>query len=264
MRILAVDDEKIALEGLIRSIKEAEPASEVYGFRKALEALEFMKKFPCDVAFLDIQMRSVSGIALAQQLKFIYPQVNIVFATGYAEYMGEAFSMHVSGYLMKPVTAAKVRAELDNLRFAVKIASNKRVRLSTFGNFEVYIDNEAVKFRYEKTKEMLAYLVDRNGSFCSNAEIMSVLWEDAKRSSYLGNLKKDLVDTLRKYNVQEIIEISRNKLRIVPEKVDCDYFDWYAGKVQGINHYHGQYMTQYSWAELTNGDMYKEYLYKKD
>ena len=44
---------------------------------------------------------------------------------------------------------------------------------------------------------MLAYLVDRNGAYCTNAEIMAILWGDEKRSSYLSNLRKDLFDTLR-------------------------------------------------------------------
>ena len=56
MIILALDDEKIALEGLVKSIREAEPTAEVYGFKKASEAMEFFKQKPCDIVFLDIQM----------------------------------------------------------------------------------------------------------------------------------------------------------------------------------------------------------------
>lgn len=263
MVILAVDDEKIALEGLVHSIKEAEPNSEVYAFRKADEALKFAQTHSCDIGFLDIQMRGQSGIALAKELKLLHPEVNIVFCTGYADYMGEAFSMHVSGYLMKPVTPQKVREEIDNLRYPVTVTASKRVRISTFGNFEIFIDGKPAHFKYDKTKEMLAYLVDRHGTFCTNAEIMSTLWEDVKRSSYLGNLKKDLVDTLRKYKCAEVIETGWNKLRVVPEAVDCDYFDWYDGKPQAVNHYHGEYMAQYSWAEMTNGEMFKDYMKRK-
>ncbi len=79
MKILAVDDEKIALEGLISAIREVEPSAEIWGFRKVSQVLEFYSKQVCDVAFLDIQMRTMSGIELAKRLKLITPQVNIIF-----------------------------------------------------------------------------------------------------------------------------------------------------------------------------------------
>jgi hypothetical protein len=37
--------------------------------------------------------------------------------------------------------------------------------------------------------------------------------------------------------------------------VDCDYYDWKKGKPWAINAYRGEYMSQYSWAELTHGTL---------
>ena len=45
---------------------------------------------------LDIEMWNMSGVELAKEIKFINPHTNIIFATGYTEYMNEAFEMHVS------------------------------------------------------------------------------------------------------------------------------------------------------------------------
>ena len=75
----------------------------------------------------------------------------------------EALDMHASGYILKPITAQKIRKELENLRFPVKPERRNRVYFQTFGNFEVFIDEQPVKFKYDLTKEMLAYLVDRKG-----------------------------------------------------------------------------------------------------
>ena len=108
--------------------------------------------------------------------------------------MKEAFELHASGYLLKPVTPVKIRQELDNLRCPVQSVSRNRVRFQTFGNFEAFIDGKPVKFQYELTKEMLAYLVDRNGALCTNGEIMAVLWEDNCPSSYYRRLVKDMKD----------------------------------------------------------------------
>ena len=176
MIIMAVDDEKLALEGLLKSIREAEPNAETVGFRKPSEAMVFFKEHTCDVVFLDIQMRGVNGVNLAKEMKLLRPEVNVIFATGYLDYMGEAFSLHASGYIVKPITTAKVRAELNDLRHPVQEAACSRVNIYTFGNFEVYVDGKTLPFKYEKTKEMLAYLVDRHGAFCSNGEIMTVFW----------------------------------------------------------------------------------------
>lgn len=256
MKILAVDDEKIALEGLISAIREVEPSAEIWGFRKVSQVLEFYSKQVCDVAFLDIQMRTMSGIELAKRLKLITPQVNIIFATGYGDYREDAFEMHVSGYLTKPITPDKIRTELDNLRYPPAIRQTKRVEIVTFGNFEIYVDRKPLRFKYDKTKELLAYLVDRKGAYCGNAEIMSILWEDECRASYLGNLKKDLADVLKESGCQNVINTGRGRIRIDEEKVSCDYFDWCEGKAAALNRYHGEYMAQYSWAEFTNAELY--------
>ena len=258
MKILALDDEKIALEGLANAIREAEPSAEIYSFRKASEALEFYKKNICDVVFLDIQLRSMSGIEIAKEMKLINPAVNIIFATGYGDYREDAFDMHVSGYLMKPITAKKVRKEMDYLRYPVESTSHKRVQIRTFGNFEIYVDGSPVTFKYDKTKEMFAYLVDRNGAYCTNAEIMVALWQNDQHASYLSNMKKDMSDTLKKLGCRDIVESARGKLRVCVEKVECDYFDWCQGKLYAINKYKGEYMAQYSWAEFTNGELSKE------
>lgn len=255
MKIIALDDERISLEALEEAIKEAAPDAEVHCFRKAKDALEFVRENPCDVAVLDIQVWDMNGIELAKQMKIIRPGINIVFATGYDDYMGAAFDLHASGYVMKPVTPEKIKKELADLRYPADEMRGNRVRFQTFGNFEVFADGEPVRFRYDKTKELLEYLVDRSGAFCPNGEIMAALWGDSRHPSYLSNLKKDLHDRFSEAGCSDAVESGWNKLRIVPEKVDCDYYDWQAGKPAALNRYRGEYMAQYSWAELTNSQI---------
>lgn len=258
MNILAVDDEKFALESLVDAIKKVQPEAEIHFFRRPIDVLEYVKDSPCDVAFLDIKMRGMTGVELAKQMKLLMPKINIIFTTGYADYQGEAFDLHASGYLLKPVTAEKVRRELDELRHPVKHKVQKRVRIQTFGNFEIFVDDKPVSFKYEKTKEMLAYLVDRCGALCSNKEIITVLWSDDAHASYLRSLKKDLLDTMRESGCADIFERQRGKIGIIAEKVACDYYDWQNGEIYAVNSYRGEYMAQYSWGEFTNASMTKE------
>ena len=49
-----------------------------------------------------------------------------------------------------------------------------------------------------------------------------------------------------------IIAQQRGKLGVVPDRLDCDYYDWCDGKRMG-NLWQGEYMVQYSWSEYTAG-----------
>ena len=149
MNIIAVDDEKIALHGLLSSIQKAAPDAVVYGFRFASEAVEHMKNEPCDIAFLDIEMKGTDGVTAAKMLKEINPDINIIFATGFGSYRDAAFDLHASGYLIKPITPEGVKHELDNLRRPVR--KKKKLKAIAFGNFQILYGEDHVKFKYQKT-----------------------------------------------------------------------------------------------------------------
>ena len=253
MNILAIDDEEIALEGLVSAAKKAESSATIYSFRKPKEALEFFQGTPCEVVLLDIQMRNMSGVELAKEIKFINPHTNIIFATGYADYMKDALEMHVSGYMIKPITAEKVKKELENLRFPIKPERKERVYVQTFGNFEGFSNGQPVVVYDELTKEMLAYLVDRRGALCTGGEIMALLRGDNYSPSYCRSLIKDLKDTFSDAGCEDVIIRQRGKIGIDRTKVDCDYYDWLEGKFYAVNLYQGEYMAQYSWSEMTHG-----------
>lgn len=259
MRIIAVDDEEIALENLADAIREAEPNAEVTAFDSTDAAYLYASENKCAAAFLDINMGGISGIALAKKLKLANPEINIIFSTGYSEYALEALEMHASGYIMKPITPEKVRHELDDLRFPVKAEGGGELRIQCFGNFGVFFGDKPVEFKYTKAKEMLAYLVDRNGAMCGNKEIISVLWENEDdlrgKQTYFKSVRRDLLVVLKAIGCQDIVIQRRGEIGIDKEKVVCDYFDWLEGKAEGINAYRGEYMQQYSWGELTHGTL---------
>ncbi|MEG1298479.1 MAG: response regulator [Anaerovoracaceae bacterium] len=257
MNIIAADDERIALRLLISSIHEAVPQAQVHGFGSGEEALAFGSENPCEVAFLDINMSDVDGIALAKHLKQVNPKINIIFVTAYKKYAMEALSLHSSGYIMKPATKEKIEHELEHLRHPIPMQTKHKVWIQCFGNFEVFADGEPIKFSYSKTKELLAFLVDRKGTFCSNGEIIAALWEDdgdsMKKSSYLRDLKADLLRVFTSLGVEEAICKKRGVMAVSLDKIACDYYNWMQGDIEAINTYRGEYMSQYSWGEFTLG-----------
>lgn len=113
--IIAVDDERLALEGLLSAIHKAEPGANVLGFRNPDEALEYARVNHPDVAFLDMELRTTTGIEVGKKLRKMNDAIGIIFQTGFREYMDDATRMHANGYILKPVTAEKVQEELTKL-----------------------------------------------------------------------------------------------------------------------------------------------------
>ena len=251
MIAIAVDDEALMLGALVAAIKSSPDIKSVTGFSVCEEALEFVKENPVDVAFLDINMRGMGGLVLAEKIVSACPDCKVVFCTGYEEYAIHAFKLHASGYLMKPVSARDVQVEIDHIKGVRQ--NQKPLEVKCFGNFEVYARGEKLTFKRSKTKELFAFLVDRNGAGVSVAEIGVALWEtddEQKNQNYIHQLFRDLRQTLESLGMDDVFQRNNYRYSINPEKIDCDYFNHLkTGKPEFL----GEYMSQYSWAEGTCG-----------
>lgn len=258
MNVLCIDDELLALEALQDSVDEALPGSEIFAFRNSEEAMALARQNSIDVAFLDIEMREINGIQLAKQLKELSKTTIIIFVTGHDNYALDAFGVSASGYLLKPISPQSVKKVMENLWNTIaSIHHVSALRAQCFGNFEVFFGEKPIKFKYNKTKELLAYLIDRKGAICTNGELATILWEDEAggKKSYLSNITSDLIKTLEELGAKGVVMKRRGSLYIVPEKLNCDFYDWNKGRLYAINAYCGEYMSQYSWAEMTLGMM---------
>ena len=251
MIAIAVDDEALMLGALVKAITASPDITEVTKFSDCEEALEFVNENPVDIAFLDINMRGMGGLVLAEKILSACPDCKIVFCTGYEEYAVSAFKLHVSGYLMKPVSAKDVQLEINNIKGVRQ--NQKPLEVKCFGNFEVYAKGEKLTFKRSKTKELFAFLIDRNGAGVSVAEIGVALWEtddEQKNQNYIHQLFRDLRQTLEAVGMGDVFQRNNYRYSINPKKIDCDYFSYLkTGKPEFL----GEYMSQYSWAEGTCG-----------
>jgi two-component SAPR family response regulator len=250
MIAIAVDDEALMLGALATAVEESPDITEVSKFSDAEKALEFIKSNPVDVAFLDINMRGMGGLALAEKILAVHPDCKIVFCTGYEEYAIPAFKLHASGYLMKPISADDVQAEIDNIKGMRK--REKPLTVKCFGNFEVYAKNEKLAFKRLKSKELLAFLVDRNGAGMTAKQICAVLFpddtDDTKNAAYLRQLVLDLKNTLRSVGAENVLCHETPCYRVDTNLIKCDYISYLE---TGKPDFRGEYMAQYSWADET-------------
>ncbi len=262
MVFLAVDDEPLLLNELVEALKGAEPEAEIAAFQKSHAALDYAKEHRIDVAFLDINMRGIDGISLAKHLKVFHPNVNIIFCTGYSEYYADAFKVKASGYLLKPIKAEAVREELDDLRRPVetKRTQVEGVYIRCFGGFELFCNGMPVKFKIKKTKELFAYLVDQEGILVRNKTIEAVLFEDdGSHRSYIQKMKRDLMNTLKEYQISDILvhSLRMGEIGIAADRVNCDYYNWKTGDPEAVRNFNGEYMEEYTWAESTKAAIMK-------
>ena len=256
MIAIAVDDEPLMLGALTKAVKTSPDITSVANFTSCEDALDFIKSNPADIAFLDINMRGMGGLSLAEKIIGFCPDCKIVFCTGYEEYAIPAFKLHASGYLLKPISAKDVQVEIDNIKGIRQ--NQKPLAVKCFGNFEVYAKGEKLTFKRSKTKELFAFLVDRNGAGVTVAEIGVALWEndaDQKNQNYIHQLFHDLRQSLESVGVEEFFERNNYFYSINPEKLDCDY---YAYLKTGKPEFRGEYMSQYSWAEETCGLLWEK------
>ena len=255
VRIIAVDDRPLPRRALVSAIKEARPDAEVVACAYAEEVLALSDLASYDVAFVDIDMPGMGGIGLARELKEKFPHINVVFATGYSEYMPEAFEVHSSGYLMKPITADKVRAELDDLRRPPEPVAKSGLVVKCFGDFEVFVEGAPLTFERKRTKELFAYLVDRQGAMCTIGDAEAVFWDDCAGSdshrSLLRTLVADMRSTLANAGYPDVVVKRRGEVGLRMGSFECDYYDYLAGKLDAAKAWRGEYMRQYSWAETT-------------
>jgi len=251
MKIAVADDEQILLVHLQSTVKEALPSAEVMAFSDTASLFETAKNTRFDIAFLDIQMPGLTGIALARELTKLYEKMNIIFVTGYDGYQAEAMELFASGYVKKPITKEKVEQQLEHLRYPV--TAGKRVYAQTFGNFTLFIDGKPVPFPREKSQMAVAYLIHRRGSLVSKKELSSILFDDGvydeNRRSYLSKLCTDIQRTLEAYGAAELLERTPSALSINCELLDCDLYDYLDGKSGAARKYRGEYMSQYSFGE---------------
>lgn len=140
-----------------------------------------------------------------------------------------------------------------------KFSPDQTVAIRTFGYFDVFVGRKPIAFRNKKSKELLALLVDRRGGYVTSEEVISFLWENEPATSVtLARYRKvalRLKNILEEYGISDVVESVGGKRRIVPEKVQCDLYDYLSGNEEYAQLFKGSYLTNYSWAETTLGEL---------
>ena len=268
MKALVADDELLALYNIKTIVSNNPLIDQVEAFSDSTKALDYAMNNDIDIAFLDIEMGSVSGLEVAKAIRQNSINSYIVFTSGY-DYAITAFEIKANGYLLKPYDASKVDYEiecaqqrLDSLHIDQGIVpverekpkQTKRIRFQTMPSFDMFVDGKIVPITSAKSKEFLALLVDRKGSSMTLDYIVSILFEDkndATGKAYFRVVLQRLNAVLKAHNIEELILHSKNQYSLNVDMVNCDYYDILDGNKKAMDSFVGEYMNEYSWAEDT-------------
>ncbi len=255
MRAICVDDEPMTLEYTVKLCQGLSQLDEVWGFTRASEALAWTEKHPADVALLDIDMPEMDGIALAVKIKQKHPDTVVIFLTAYKQFAYDAFAAHPSGYLLKPVLEKELEREVEYALSGRRDWTHAHILARTFGGFDLLVDGRPVTFARSRSKELLAYLIDRQGEGVTRADAFAALWGDRE---YDYSMQKQfdvyirsLRDTLREYRIGEIFELEHGLMRVFPDRIECDMYRLLKGDARAAESYRGEYMRLYGWASQT-------------
>ncbi|MBQ8567960.1 MAG: hypothetical protein IJ446_01940 [Oscillospiraceae bacterium] len=224
-------------------------------YNSAEKAIKFCRDDKIRCFFTDIT--ADTGFDYIDRLHNTVSGSAVIF---YAESSEQCFNAMDNGAdycITAPITVNKVIHGVEIASLLLK-CTHKHVKISTFGNFEVYVNGNILKFGNAKAKELLALCVDMKGEAVSMEKAVSYLWENR---TYDDNTKKlyrkaviYLRDIFEANDLHGFFETGRGFCRINPEAAYCDYYAYLEQDERVI--FTGEYMAQYSWAEETAAMLY--------
>jgi two-component SAPR family response regulator len=230
IRIAVVDDELHVLDRFARLAAEVKELDLCGLFETGEQLLGYLQGKPLDAVFLDIEMPHINGLELSEKILDLDENIEIIFITAFHQYAVEAFEVHALDYIMKPLTEERLRKTVGRLlkRTAhVKILSRPYVQC--FGSFELIQNGETLPRKNSRAREILAFLIHKEGDPVSWDQITEAVWPDIDYEKAHVNFHATsylLRKRLSELGLSDILESTRGNYRIRPEKVTCDLYEF--------------------------------------
>lgn len=247
---------EISSDGLVKPLYASENVCEFFGYAKEEWLLLTEKYTPVEtfVARSEAAYADFARLLQSGEAQFTY----FDYQTETEKHI-KAICSQKEANSLSPRYVMLYSVEEDPVNMHRGLPEDRTVSIRTFGYFDVFVGERPIAFRNKKSKELLALLVDRKGGYVTSEEAIGFLWENESANSItMARYRKvalRLKNTLEEYGVSDIVESVDGKRRIDAEKVQCDLYDYLSGKEEHAHLFKGNYLTNYSWAETTLGEL---------
>ncbi|MEC1178012.1 response regulator [Metasolibacillus meyeri] len=285
MNIIIIDDEQMAIDVLQIMLKKVEtvPITIKGAFTNVGDVLPLFEQERIDVVLLDIEMVDMHGLQVAKQLIAKQPLLQIIFVTAHMQFAVDAFEIEATDYLLKPVhekrllkalTKAKNKWEVTNY---TEIQDEKQIFYThTFGSFQLLdYNNQTVKWRTKKVKELFIYLWLQRQKPILNVVIIELLWPNIDPEKGSANLYTTIYQIRKLFKdkgVENAIELVNNHYQLNIE-LKSDYEDLQkllneenpseSNIQQILNLYEGDFLEkeEYDWAISIRNEVKQQVLH---
>ena len=172
MRVLIADDEPVARQVLRECLEEFPGIRVVSEAGTGAEAVEQILEFQPDLAFLDLRMPELDGLAAVRSLRGARMPL-VIFVTAYEQHALEAFNVGAIDYLLKPVRQERLAAALDKARArleggtASEEALPMRRKLIGRSGTDLHLFNHSEVIAFVADGE-LVHMITTSGRFLAN------------------------------------------------------------------------------------------------
>lgn len=254
MKFIVLDHDPHGLQCVAEGADNMPDMKAVGLFSNGLAALEYARQNPVEAAVLNVRIPDIEERDLVRELRERNPGIVIVFVSEYEEDAILAWKERADYFVKKPYESENL-PELFERMYLLSRRQNCRVRVRTFGRFDLFIDEKLILFTNAKAKELLALCVDHRGGMVTMEEAVDKLWEDRVYDSRVKNLYRKAVMYLKQlfqdYGVEEFFFTVRGACSINREKIQCDFYDLLEGKPEAVREWYiaEAYLEEYGWAE---------------
>ena len=194
LRIAICDDEEKVREYISGIVSEWSISREIdHEIRTFSSAENFLFEYEgnttCDILLLDIEMPGMDGVSMARKIREKNDLIQIVFITGYSDYISEGYEVDALNYLVKPVSEEKLHSILDkaysrtrknekvlDLRTEgdmVRIPISRVISASVYGNYVTVHADEDVTVKM--TLASLCELLDNRFLRVGRSDVVNIM-----------------------------------------------------------------------------------------
>ncbi|WP_435921351.1 response regulator [Paenibacillus sp. DYY-L-2] len=200
MRVILVDDERLALDYLERQLLKLAMDIEIIGkYTNPFEGRQETIDRQPDIVFLDIHLPELNGIELAEQILELRPETHVVFVTAYDEYAVKAFELNALDYILKPLrmerlekTMNRIRENIDSKQVnTVDQEAASSFRINMFRQFSVELEpgqRTLLQWRTTKAQELFLFLLQHRGRLVRKSTLTDLLWSGYEQEKVYSQL----------------------------------------------------------------------------